>query len=342
MRFLLYSRSDFLDPGRFAYNKEERDKEMKRERILTVVILVTGLLLALGLYRERKQEQEKAIQTARQMEEVKPYENEIMEITEQMKEEKVRFSYLSDTARMLVGYRLYTPDDLVMIQRQAEEYGFSPVIVLDCSMESMELANLIASVADRGWEIMLTVSPVTETITETVSNVRETLGQYGLSDTGVFLLKSGDYSEETVEKLKDNGFQGYTCFSDAVINGCDENGMVYFEYWYVQKGDASMETKLEQLTTDRKSMITVFDLQSMNMGLLSEKSITERLDLMKNYAGQEKMVYASVAEIVEELSDINAVQEQHQKEYEAYVEKQQEKIDELEGKIHKILYEDKE
>ena len=97
-----------------------------------------------------------------------------------------------------------------------------------------------------------------------------------------------------------------------------------------------MATKLEQMTTDRKAMIVVFDLQSLHTGLLSKKSITERLDLMQSYVEQEKMVYVSTAEIVGQLSDINAVKQQRQEEYDKYAAKQQEKIDELQKKVHKI------
>lgn len=313
---------------------------MDRKKILTGILaavsILAGAVLFFGLYMDRKQQQQQAVQIARQNEQAKPYEEEIRGINEQMKEEKKLLDYLSDTAQMLVGYKIYVPDDLDMIQKQAEEYGFSPIVVLDCSMEIEELTILTKSVAEKGWEIMLTGSPVTEATYDTAAQVREVLGQSQVSDTGVFLLKSGDYSEETVDMLKSNGFKGYTCFSDTVTNGCTENGMVYFEYWYVQRGDASMATKLEQMTTDRKAMIVVFDLQSLHTGLLSKKSITERLDLMQSYVEQEKVVYASTAEIVGQLSDINAVKQQRQEEYDKYAAKQQEKIDELQKKVHKI------
>ena len=312
------------------------DREKILKGILAAVSIVVGVVFVSGLYMDQKEEQQQSAQLAGMNEEAKPYEKEIREINAQIEKEKKMLAYLSDTAKMLVGYKVYGLDDVAMIQEQAEKYGFSPVIVLDCVMEIKELTNLIQSVADKGWEIMLTGSPVTDGIYETVTQVREVLGQYGISDTKVFLLKNSDYSEETVEKLKDNGFKGYTCFSDTVANGCEENGMVYFEYWYVQRGDASMAKKMDLMIADRKSMVVVFDLESMHTDSLPEEAIAERLELMEEYVKQEKMVYSSTEEIVEELSDINDVRAQRQEEFEKYAAQQQEKIDELEEKIQKI------
>ena len=312
------------------------DKKRLLTGILAVVGIALGVVFVLSLYMDRKEEQQQSAQLVRQKEEAKPYEKEIAEINAQMEEREKLLSYLSDTGKMLVGYRMYAPEDLAVIQRQAETYGFAPVIVLDCGMETTQLTSLIQTVAGGGWDIMLTGSPVMDRFSEKTAQIREVLGQYGISDTGVFLLKSSDYSEPTVVKLAENGFKGYTCFSDIVTNGCDENGMVYFEYWYVQKGDASIAHKLELLVSDRKSMIVVFDLENMHTGFLAEEAITERLNLMKEYVEKGEMIFSSTAQIVQELSNINEVKAQRQAEYEEYASQQQEKIDELKEKINQI------
>ena len=99
---------------------------MDRKKILTGILaavsILAGAVLFFGLYMDRKQQQQQAVQIARQNEQAKPYEEEIRGINEQMKEEKKLLDYLSDTAQMLVGYKIYVPDDLDMIQKQAEEY----------------------------------------------------------------------------------------------------------------------------------------------------------------------------------------------------------------------------
>ena len=304
--------------------------------ILAAVSIAVGVVFVSGLYMDRKEELQKSVQIARQNEEAKPYEKEIREINAQMKEREKSLAYLNDTAEMLVGYRMYAPEDMAMIREQAETYGFSPVIVLDCTMEIKQLTNIIQSVADKGWDIMLTGSPITDEINENVTQVREVLSQSGLSDTGVFLLKSSDYSEKNVAKLAENGFKGYTCFSNTVTNGCEENGIIYFEYWYVQKGDTSIQNKLELMVDDRKAMIVVFDLENLHTGFLTEEAITERLDLMADYVKAEKMVFSVTEEIVGQLSNINEVKAQRQAEYEEYAAQQQEKINELKEKINQI------
>ena len=48
------------------------------------------------------------------------------------------------------------------------------------------------------------------------------------------------------------------------------------------------------------------------------------------------MVYSSTEEVVYELSNINEIKAQRQEEYEKYAAQQQEKINELQEKIHKI------
>lgn len=312
------------------------DKKKILKGIAAAASIVLGVALVLGLYMDRKEEQQKSAQLARQNEEAQPYEKEIKKINVQMEERKQELSYISDTAKLLVGYRMYVPENLAMIQKQAETYGFSPIIVLDCGTELEQLTTLIQTVAGEGWDIMLTGSPTVDEFDEKVTKVRDVMGKLGISDTGVFLLRDSDYSEENVEILVANGFKGYTCYSSEVTNGCEEDGTVYFEYWYYKQDSSLLKDKMEQMVSGRKTMIVVFGLESLQTDDLSEEDIEKALDLTKGYVEDGKMVYSSTAEVVHELSNINEIKAQRQAEYEEYAAQQQEKIAELKEKIDQI------
>ena len=313
---------------------------MDKKRLLTGILAVVGIVLGVvfvsSLYMDQKEEQQQSAQLVRQKEEAKPYEKEIKEINTQIEERKQNLDYLSDTAKMLVGYKMYAPENLAVIQKQAETYGFAPVIVLDCAMETTQLTSLIQTVVGGGWEIMLTGSPVMDEFSEKVTHVREVLGQFGISDTGVFLLRDSYYSQENIERLTANGFKGYTCYSSEVTNGCEEDGMVYFEYWYYNKDSSLLEDKMGQMVSGRKSMIVVFELESLQTEDLSEEEMEQTLNLTKEYVEDGEMVYSSAAEVVHELSNMDAIQAQRQAEYEEYAAQQQEKIGELKEKINQI------
>ena len=111
---------------------------------------------------------------------------------------------------------------------------------------------------------------------------------------------------------------------------------MYFEYWYYNKDSSLLEDKMGQMVSGRKSMIVVFELESLQTDDLSEEEMEQTLNLTKEYVEDGEMVYSSTAEVVHELSNMDAIQAQRQAEYEEYAAQQQEKIDELKEKINEI------
>lgn len=314
---------------------------MNDRRLAQNIICATlSLLMIAGLsymyYTDQMIEDEFTATAESLLEEAEQYENELRKLELELSSLESIVSYSSDEAEIMVGFNISDVSDLSYIEEKAETYGFYPVLVINCTI-NLEIIKRIIDEADKALEIMLYTDSSIDEVNDDILSVIAYLEAEGRDYSGVFLLRDAYSSTTNIKVLIDDGFIGYTNYNDEALNvGQTEDGMIYFEYHYLSTEDTDISERLSYLYSRKSSMIVVFDMSSINSGSLSESYVISLLDLMQNYADGYNCSFSTVANVVEELSKINAIESANQEEYEKEVQELQDKIDELKAYISEI------
>ncbi len=298
-------------------------------------LLVAGAV-AYMIYTDR---QEEAAQTALAEElqaEARPYENQLQELRSEWNDLENSVSYSSEEARLLVGFLVSEVSDISYIEEKAVAYDFVPVLVLDCTEELTEIEALVEA-ADADWEIMLYASGFSEDVNDEVLAVMAWLDSVEREYADVFFLRDDFCTTSNLQLLQEDGFIGYTSYHSASpTEGQTDEGMVYFDYSYLTTSGTSVTSRISALYSGKTSMLVVFDMASINSGALSEAYVTSLLDTMQGYAAKEDCSFSTVAETVQRLSEVLAIEEGNQKAYEEQAAELQEQIEALEETIADI------
>lgn len=309
-------------------------------RVKTTICILLSVLLAaflgVSFYRDSQEQQAQTAAAESLQAEAKPYEQELTEIRRELAEMEEAIKYAGETARFIVGFELSDVSDLSYIRELADTWQFSPVLVLDCTDELETLETYLDAAADTGWEIMLFGSSFSEAVNENVLAVRAALAERGLEDTGVFVLRRDYASTGNIQLLMEDGFIGYTEYNDTPAAGFTQDGMVHFDYSYMQSENETISSRLSLAYANKAAILALFDLAMVQNGTISESYVTSVLNTIGQYAEYEDGCFSTVADAVEELQSAQAIVEARQEEYDAYAAQQQERIDELNEIISEI------
>ncbi|MCD7845178.1 MAG: hypothetical protein LUG57_04880 [Oscillospiraceae bacterium] len=308
--------------------------------ILNAALIVLALALAGVLFfmlnKDNRQTQEQAEQIETLREEARPYEKELQALAEELEDLEDAVSYASETAEFIVGFVVTDVSDLDYIQEKAAAYLFSPVLVLDCTMERTVIEEIV-SAANSSWELMLYAPDYLAGVNDQILDVADYLDSVGREYTGVFFLREDYSSADSIQLLAEDGFVGYTSYhSDSPRAGQLEDGMVYFDYSYLSTSGTSVASRLSALYSNKASMLVVLDMASINSGKLTEAYVISLFDRLQSYAENDDCSFSTVTEVVEELSKINDIEAENQAGTEARAAELQERIAELEEIIQGI------
>jgi len=304
-----------------------------KRRIYNIVYVVACLLLAgamaLMVYRDR-QEKNAYTSAVRELQaEVKPYEKELEALESELDSLEAEGSVSSDAAAIMAGFTVTGVEDLSYIREQAEAYNFSPVLVIDCTMD-LSLIGEILEAAEEAWEIMLYAPEFTEEMNVDVLSVLSYLESLEREHSGIFFLRSDFSSSSNIQLLLNDGFIGYTLYNGKSPEaGLTEDGTVYFDYSYLSSTGVSASDRLAALYTNRSSMIFVFDMESIHSGTLTEADVTSLFDTLQEYAAYDDCSFSTVADVVEDIIEIGEKEAARQTAYEERAAKIQERVDEL-------------
>ncbi|MDO4341056.1 MAG: hypothetical protein Q4C91_23770 [Eubacteriales bacterium] len=270
--------------------------------------------------------------------EVAIYEAELNEIRSNLAERRVEIGESSDCGKVLVGYCVTSKVELALVNEHEEKYGFVPVIVLDCTMDEALLTELLAGMQGKDYEVMLTGTPYSAEVLNTADSVRELLPEYGFDDDVSFLLRGADDVIENLDELYEHGYSGLVRYDDSAKNGLTDKGVPFIAYNFISNND-QLSGGLDLVIQNKSAIIMVFDFNSMEDGKLSEADMTTALDDIQKQVSDETLVYSSAKEVLEQIRAGDDLEKVKKQEYEEYAAAQQERIDELEEKIHNIYSE---
>ncbi len=269
---------DLMDEEQIVLAEENRRRNTRWVIISVILAIILGILLLQSSLADSV----RAATISGISEEAHPYELELREIKDELSQLQSEIAYESETAKFMVGFEPNSVDDFEYINEQAEVYGFSPVILIDCTDEMSLIKDLIQEADDYEFEIMLTASKFSESENESVMDVLTYLNKQKIEQCGVFLLRSNYETSANKELLIGDGFTGYVLYSDYPKYDCTDEGIVSFDYSYIRQNSTAIDTKVAYAYTAKASELIVFDLEAIN-DTLSENGIANVLDLVDEY-----------------------------------------------------------
>ncbi len=275
----------------------------------------------------------------------KEYESRTAELRAEQNELRLKLTslkkdvaYYGEKAKIAVGFTVTDENDISYIKKQAEIYGFSPVIVLDCTMDSSRIAELLYT-ADMSWETMLYIPFFDNGTSARLISAKASLESLGRKDCGIAFYRTKNISADEIAELRKAGFIGYTFYHDSPVSGQGEDGTIYLDFSYITGDNIIIEDRLSKCYSKNASMMYIFDMNSIRVGNVAEENADAFMRILAEYSNKESCSFSTVSEAATDLLTVN----QKKAELEILRDEQadafEKRIDELERMISEIYNE---
>ena len=145
---------------------------MKSKALSIVVLLLAVVLLGL-LFVNHRQEQRQTAYMQQLQKEAMPYEQEINDIRLELAQKQRAINIEEDTSGILFGFVPASADDFTEIDKLAAEHSITPVILLDCSQEKEQLAQILEKAVAKDYEVALAGLQIDESILQTADEMKD-------------------------------------------------------------------------------------------------------------------------------------------------------------------------
>ncbi len=311
----------------------------RTEQILKVVGIVLTVALVAGMcwvyFRDRREQDRQAAAWESLADAALPYEKEKRELEQELSQLQEAAQYVPEHADLMIGFLVSDASDMAYVREKSAQYGFSPIIVIDCTANTASIASCLEAV-EAGWEILLYTPEFSDEIHASVVFTKQLVESMGKQDTGIFLLRNGYHTEHHVSLLAESGFVGYATYHDSPVSGQTEDGLVYFDYSLVRSGGTVTSDRLAEAYAKKAAFLVVLDMAGMQSGALTDKNVTAILDDAQKYAAHEDCSFSTVADTVATLSEINQIEADNRAEHAARVAAIEARLGELDAIISGI------
>lgn len=196
---------------------------MKSKALSIVVLLLAVVLLGL-LFVNHRQEQRQTAYMQQLQKEAMPYEQEINDIRLELAQKQRAINIEEDTSGILFGFVPASADDFTEIDKLAAEHSITPVILLDCSQEKEQLAQILEKAVAKDYEVALAGLQIDESILQTADEMKDLLAQIDDTKSLAFLLRNNANTEETRNLLNEHGYTELILYDASLQAGMQENG----------------------------------------------------------------------------------------------------------------------
>ena len=187
---------------------------MKNKALSIVVLLLTVVLFGL-LFVNHRQEQRQTAYMQQLQKEAMSYEQEINDIRLELAQKQRAINIKEDTSGILFGFVPASADDFTEIDKLAAEHSITPVILLDCSQEKEQLAQILEKAVAKDYEVVLAGLQIDESILQTADEMKDLLVQMDDTKSPAFLLRNNVNTEENRNLLNEHGYTELILYDDS-------------------------------------------------------------------------------------------------------------------------------
>lgn len=177
-----------------------------KSKALSIVVLLLAVALFGLLFVSHRQEQRQTAYMQQLQKEAVPYKQEINDIRSELAQKQHAINTKEDASGILFGFVPTSADDFTEIDKLAAEHSITPVILLDCSQEKEQLAQILEKAVAKDYEVVLAGLQFDESILQTADEMKDLLAQMDDTKSPAFLLRNNANTEETRNLLNEHGY----------------------------------------------------------------------------------------------------------------------------------------
>lgn len=226
-------------------------------------------------------------------------------------------------------------DDFTEIDKLAAEHSITPVILLDCSQEKEQLAQILEKAVAKDYEVVLAGLQIDESILQTADEMKDLLAQMDNTKSPAFLLRNNVNTEENRNLLNEHGYTELILYDNSLQAGMQENGKPYICYGFF-KQPVYYADYISQVVTAHTMMLASFDFSTIQSGTLQISDVERFMTLTDDRQAANELRYVDLNSAFQAVADQNATQQERQESYEKYEAEQEKRIQELEEEISAI------
>lgn len=300
---------------------------------ILILLFTAALVFLLVRYSQKQQERDAALSAM--LEQAEPVENALQEARRELSQRERAMEERERMPSILVGYQLEQNSDIQLAEKQAKQFGFSPVFVLDTTLEQAE--DLLKTLAEKPYEIVFTASPCTRETLDAKTLQKQLEGESVTAvDTGCFLLRQTDDDSKTIDLIDAAGYRGCIRHADAGENTVLEQGLVTLSYSQIKSGRFSVKSRLDKALKKGQALLFVFDLEALHNGDMTEADVESALKIISTAWAGETSPEDTVTGSLEQIRQWEAEMALTRSEFETYAEEQNQKIAALEQELNEI------
>lgn len=300
---------------------------------ILILLFTAALIVLLVRYTQAQQVRDAALSAM--LEQAEPIENQLQQARRELSRREQAVENGERLPCIMVGYQIEEHADIQLAEKQAEQYGFTPVFVVDSTGE--QAAALLKSLVKTKYEIVFTASPCTKENLEAKA-LRAQLSEPTATavDTGCFLLRQTDDDQTNLDLIAKAGYLGCIRHADAGENTVLKQGTVTLSYSQIKSGRFSVKDRLEKALQKGQALLFVFDMESFHQGDMTEENVDSALKIISAAWKAEERSRTTVKESLEQVRIWTETAAMTHSEFEAYAEEQNKKIADLEQQLDAI------
>ncbi len=312
---------------------------LKVTAIMLSVLLFAGMLCFIYLEEQEAAELEAHMEMLNQK--TYQYRQEKIELEQELEEIEKGVVYVSDKAMLMIGFILSDDSDLTYITQKAEQYQFTPVLLIDCSTDNTDSLQFVTA-SDRVWDVIFYAPSYTEELKPQIMSTRNNLKGLPVSDTGLLFI-SGEPSKEKLQTIvTECDLVGYAEYSESPSSGQNEDGSIYFDYLHLKRNHYSqeyipaIEERLNACVKKRAAMLFAFDMNHINSSIGVKKFADAILETIR-VQDTKYQIFSSASEVSDELKTFNQRNAELERTNAKRREEIKKEIEELERLIGEIM-----
>ena len=306
------------------------ENNLRRVFRVVIAVVIVGLLAAMAfiILRYRSDMNARSRKIASLVPEAAAYEDELNELRRLQETEEMKIYMPEGPGVAVVSFLINGGDTLETAFAYGKTYGFTPAILLNIDNDPDRIIETIAKYSPD--VILYSQGNISA---DSIKRAKTLLDEAGLRDTGAYLLRASDDTEENREILLKSGISTLFLYGDNLTSAVEEDGTVELNYSYVNRSAYTPVNRLTALSDSEQGLLFAFDLAETTV---TERQTNEIFRLIKEQADSGRIKIGSVADAVQTVKDRCAREKENLDAFEAVQEERNARIAELKAIIAEI------
>lgn len=269
---------------------------MKHKYLIIPTILLAVVFLCL-LAENRQQERRQEAQMRALQQQAQPYERELSELRQKLQMGSIS-QVQPEKSGLTVGFVPGCREDVDTIASLMAPYAYTPLVILDCSLEWQTLEGIASAAAQRGFAIIPAGITFDQQVLAQAVQLRPLLPE---ESRDTFLLRHNWDTPENMATLTQAGYCRFSRYDENLQAGVDENDCPWIAYGFIRSSGAVIQL-LNQVASAGSQVVLCMDFQNVNSGELPLPAVESFLKTVDESVAAGSLRYSGLEQSFQAIS----------------------------------------